>query len=108
MDEVEHNAPGFYYLVKWRRHDIKGGAWEERVVDRGTHVYTVPDQPIYKPYEIHVLAINEVGEAVLKQKVEVLYSSEDGEYSVCFCSMKGKKVKQHYHIKVNCEMKQDC
>ena len=80
MDPVEHNAPGFYYLIKWRRSDIKHEPWEERIVDKSTHTYTVNNQPIYKPYEIHVLAINEMGEAVLKQKVEILYSSEDGKY----------------------------
>ena len=80
MDETEHNAPGFYYLVKWRRAEVKGGTWEEAVVSRETSAYAISNQPIYKAYEVHVLAINEVGEAVLKQKVQILYSSEDSKY----------------------------
>ena len=78
MPKTEHNAPGFYYLVKWRRDDVKSQPFEERIVDSTVNKVVVPDQPIYKPYEIYVLAINEVGEAVLKPRKTVGYSAEDG------------------------------
>ena len=75
----EQNAPGFYYLVKWRRHDLASGEpYQERVVDADQNLLTIENQPIYKPYEIYVLAINEIGEAVSPPRMFIGYSAEDG------------------------------
>ncbi len=84
MDRTEHNAPGFHYLVKWRRADVAGADWETHEAASDVASHTVPGTPIYKPYQVHVLALNEVGEAVLKQKVHILYSSEDGKFCMLY------------------------
>jgi len=82
MSPEEHNALGFHYLVKWRRHDLgaTGGQYEERTVDAGSNTLTVDGQSVYKPYEIYVLAINEVGEAASAPRVVIGYSGEDGMF----------------------------
>ena len=81
MPEEEHNAPGFYYQVRWRRHDATSGAveqYEDRAVDPSSSTLMVEGQPVYKPYEIYVLAINEIGEAVSPPKMVIGYSGENG------------------------------
>ena len=77
----EHNAPGFYYLVKWRRHDLAGTKpeFKEITVEADVNRLVVDDQPIYKPYDIYVLSINSVGEAVYPPKMHLGHSSEDGK-----------------------------
>ena len=81
MSREEQNAMGFYYLVKWRRHDGPPGAsYEERTVDAESNTLTVEGQSVYKPYEIYVLAINEVGEAASAPRMVIGYSGEDGGY----------------------------
>ncbi|ELT96380.1 hypothetical protein CAPTEDRAFT_147499 [Capitella teleta] len=81
MPPEQQNAPGFYYLVKWRRHDtVVAPSFEERILDADQDELIISEQPIYKPYEIYVLAVNEVGEAVAPPKMTIGYSGEDGEF----------------------------
>ena len=81
MGKEEQNAPGFYYLVKWRRHDSAEVAkFDERRVTENDEEFTIENQPIYKPYEIYVLAINTMGDAVMPPQMMIGYSSEDGKY----------------------------
>ena len=80
MSKDEHNAPGFYYLVKWRRHDlVEREDFHERIVAADQSSLTISDQPVYKPYELYVLAVNRMGEAVSPPRMVVGYSSEDGK-----------------------------
>ncbi len=82
MPITEHNAPGFHYLVKWRRHDLTGSReFEERVVESHLSRLVVEDQPVYKPYDIYVLTINQAGEAVSPPKMVLGYTAESGENS---------------------------
>lgn len=79
MPKTEQNAPGFYYLVKWTQHGREGsGEFQERVVDVATNSLTIKDQPIFQAYEIYVLALNQVGEAVAPPQMKIGYSAEDG------------------------------
>jgi len=81
MDEEEHNGPGFYYLVRWRRHDLAPTAkFEERRVNSTSNMLVIDVQPVYKPYEIYVLAVNDAGDAVSPPRMVIGYSSEDGQY----------------------------
>jgi len=83
MSPEEHNALGFHYLVKWRRHELvttDSAYYDERTVDAGSNTLTIEGQSIYKPYEIYVLAINEVGEAASAPRVVIGYSGEDGKF----------------------------
>ncbi len=84
MSQEEQNAPRFfYYLIKWRQHDPQSasGAYEERNVDSGSNLLTIEGQPVYKPYEIYVLAMNEIGEAASAPQLVIGYSGEDGRVS---------------------------
>jgi hypothetical protein len=84
----EHNAPGFYYVVKWRRlqprdidhhdDDYATGEFEERTIDAATDSLTITSQPVYKPYIIYVLAANEIGEAASEPVPVIGFSSEAG------------------------------
>jgi len=79
MTGEEHNGPGFYYVVRWRRHDLSPTAkFEERPVDSQSNVLVVDGQSVYKPYEIYVLAVNDAGDAVSPPRMLIGYSSEDG------------------------------
>lgn len=79
MPFEEQNAPGFHYVVRWRRHDLAPESkFDEQAVDASSQRLVVEGQPIYKPYEIYVLAVNEMGEAVSPPRVVIGYSSEDG------------------------------
>ena len=80
MPISEHNAPGFYYLLKWRRHDVTNKRdFEEVLLEKSVGEYVIPNQPIYKSYDIYVLAVNQVGEAVSPPKMYRGHSGEDGE-----------------------------
>jgi len=92
----EQNAPGFYYIVRWRRLAAAdnssrwppaggggGGAAaeyqvHERTIDAATDTLTLSGQPVYRPYEMVVLAANEMGEAAPRPRTVVGYSSEAG------------------------------
>ena len=85
MPLSEHNAPGFYYQVKWRRRDSSSAAnrnreYSERTFTGNVSQMTIYDQPIYKAYEIYVLALNSIGEAVSPPKMYIGFSSEDSKY----------------------------
>ncbi|XP_048489016.1 neuroglian isoform X2 [Plutella xylostella] len=54
MPQIEHNGPGFYYLVSYRR-NISGQAWTDELVRewRGTSLL-VRNTPTFQPYKIKV------------------------------------------------------
>jgi len=94
----EQNAPGFYYIVRWRRlaeNSTKSATvgWgteydvQERTIDAQTDTLTIAGQPVYRPYEMVVLAANEMGEAASRPRPVVGYSSEAGttsrNYAIC-------------------------
>ena len=76
----QQNAEGFHYLVRWRRHDvIPMTSYDDRTVDASSNSLIIDNVPVYKPFEIYVLAINEVGEAVSPPVMSIRYSAEDGQ-----------------------------
>ena len=85
----EQNAPGFYYIVRWRRLSENSSSTtaarrgheydvQERTIDSATDTLTISGQPVYRPYEMVVLAANEMGEAASRPRPVVGYSSEAG------------------------------
>ncbi|KAH9364505.1 hypothetical protein HPB48_018695 [Haemaphysalis longicornis] len=64
MPRVEHNAPGFFYKVFWKRDDLPEASWNyERIEDWKLDKHIVNEQPTYKPYRIKVEAHNSRGQA---------------------------------------------
>jgi len=51
---------------------------QERTIDAQTDTLTIAGQPVYRPYEMVVLAANEMGEAASRPRPVVGYSSEAG------------------------------
>ena len=106
MPIEEHNAPGFYYIVKWRRlenhavltldsimaaaaaaadqDESSANEFEERTIDGATGSLSLISQPVYKPYIIYVLAANEIGEAASEPVPVIGFSSEAGRKSSFF------------------------
>ncbi|XP_041975037.1 neuroglian-like isoform X1 [Aricia agestis] len=77
MSEIEHNGPGFYYLVSWRR-DIGGQQWsEQHVRDWRTTDLTVPNTPTFQPYRIKVIAVNSKGTSNVAPVEVIGWSGED-------------------------------
>ncbi|XP_075525706.1 neuroglian-like [Dermacentor variabilis] len=78
MPPIEHNAPGFFYKILWKRHDIPGATWSERVIeDWKQNRLVVPDQPTFKPYRIKVEAYNRLGQANTAPMEVIGYSGEN-------------------------------
>jgi len=97
----EQNAPGFYYIVRWRRiaenltsmrmATAASTSWgaefdlQERTIDAATDMLTIAGQPVYRSYEMVVLAANEVGEAAARPTPVIGYSSEAGTTRDTMC-----------------------
>lgn len=79
MPLEEHNAPGFHYLVRWKRHDIADSNSEEKIVNFSSNSLLISGVSVYKPFEIYVLAYNEFGAAVAPPRMHICYSGEDGK-----------------------------
>ncbi|KAH7974594.1 hypothetical protein HPB49_017198 [Dermacentor silvarum] len=78
MSPIEHNAPGFFYKVLWKRDDIPGSAWNEHIIeDWKQNRLVVPDQPSFKPYRIKVEAHNRLGQANTAPREVIGYSGEN-------------------------------
>ncbi|KAG7310344.1 hypothetical protein JYU34_003117 [Plutella xylostella] len=77
MPQIEHNGPGFYYLVSYRR-NISGQAWTDELVRewRGTSLL-VRNTPTFQPYKIKVIAVNSKGTSNVAPVEVIGWSGED-------------------------------
>ncbi|XP_037068395.1 neuroglian-like isoform X3 [Pollicipes pollicipes] len=77
MSKIDHNAPKFRYLVRWKRNE-SNAEWNQKVIMdwRRGHL-VIPNQPTYVPYKIRVDALNELGESVVESAEVIGYSGED-------------------------------
>lgn len=74
----EHNGPGFFYKVFWRRDDIPDGQYrQEKINDYTQSKYIINDQPTYVPYRIKVEAHNSMGQATVSAKEVIGYSGQN-------------------------------
>ena len=80
---IEQNAPGFYYVVAYKRHDQNNlTEWvTTAVLDPKIDYYVVPNQPTFQPYELYVKAANSIGESYATAKTITGYSGEDRKLS---------------------------
>ncbi|KAL0850772.1 hypothetical protein ABMA28_006704 [Loxostege sticticalis] len=77
MPQIEHNGPGFYYLVSWRR-NITGQPWEEQQVrDWQQTEYVVHNTPTFQPYKLKVIAVNSKGTSNVTPVEVIGWSGED-------------------------------
>lgn len=77
MPRIDHNGEDFHYIVSYRRMD-QAQATEIRVDDWRQKEIIIPDQGIFKEYEIFVQAANQKGrspDSELKRKTA--FSGED-------------------------------
>ncbi|KAK8765385.1 hypothetical protein V5799_031993 [Amblyomma americanum] len=75
---IDHNAPGFFYKVLWKRLDLPDDTWSSHIVEdwrQDRHV--VPGQPTFTPYRIRVEAHNRKGQANTAASEVIGYSGED-------------------------------
>ncbi|XP_064485418.1 neuroglian-like [Ornithodoros turicata] len=80
MSPIEHNAPGFFYKVLWKRDDLPDASWNSRIIeDWRQHSHVVYDQPPCKPYRIKVEAYNRRGQAHTAAYEVLGHSGEDEE-----------------------------
>lgn len=78
MPPAEHNAPGFFYRVLWKRDDLPKAPWKYRhIEDWKQDRLVLIDQPTYKPFRIKVEARNRKGKANSSAAKVVGYSGED-------------------------------
>lgn len=77
MPEIEHNAPHFRYVVKWKR-DIPAEEWQSSEVnDWEQSSILVSNQPTFQRYRIRVVAINDQGESNMMAREVIGWSGED-------------------------------
>ena len=62
MPRIDHNGEDFHYIVGYRRMD-QAQATEIRVDDWRQDEIIIPDQEIFKQYEIFVQAANQKGKS---------------------------------------------
>ncbi|KAH9364561.1 hypothetical protein HPB48_021047 [Haemaphysalis longicornis] len=78
MPPIEHNAPGFFYKVLWKRDDLPDATWSSRLIEdwkQNRHVEY--GQPTFKPYRIKVEAHNRRGQAHTAATEVIGYSGEN-------------------------------
>lgn len=76
LPQIEHNGPGFHYMVCWKL-DIPYTKWTcENVTDWEQNNITIMEQPTYARYLITVQANNEVGPSTAELIEVIGYSGE--------------------------------
>jgi len=97
----EWNGPGFRYVVRWRRrseHDARGNSsghseFEERQVAANTTSLVLGGRPVFTPYDVYVVSVNDIGPAVAAPQLVTVYTGENPSLSllipektpVCHC-----------------------
>ncbi|RWS30544.1 neuronal cell adhesion molecule-like protein [Leptotrombidium deliense] len=77
MPEIEHNAPGFFYKVYWKRDDIPNDQYKTEIItDWKQNRLVIRNQETFKPYRIKVEAHNRKGQAYITATEVVGYSGE--------------------------------
>uniref|UniRef100_A0A1W7RA45 Neuronal cell adhesion molecule n=1 Tax=Hadrurus spadix TaxID=141984 RepID=A0A1W7RA45_9SCOR len=78
MPLIDHNAPGFFYKVFWRREDVSQARWQtEKITDWTKHQLLIENQPTFVRYRIRVEAHNQEGQANVAATEIIGYSGED-------------------------------
>ncbi|XP_068759026.1 neuroglian-like isoform X2 [Montipora capricornis] len=62
MSKTKWNAPGCYYMLKYREENLPGRDWRtEKIGDPSVHVFSVSDPGYYQPWEFKICAGNHQG-----------------------------------------------
>ncbi|XP_077496239.1 neuroglian-like [Amblyomma americanum] len=78
MPLIDHNAPGFFYKVLWKRHEPPGNTWHSQIVEDWTqNMHVVKGLPPFTAYRIRVEAYNRMGQALTLATEVIGYSGED-------------------------------
>ncbi|XP_060803660.1 neuroglian [Amyelois transitella] len=77
MPQIEHNGPGFYYLVSYRRNITGENYQSQKVSDWQQTQLVVPNTPTFQPYRIKVVAGNSKGTANVAPVEVYGWSGED-------------------------------
>lgn len=85
MPPLEHNAPGFFYRVYYKRRDLEDTASEtgwlsEDIPDWKQGSLAKYGMPVFKPFRIKVEAHNRKGSAHTSPVEVIGYSGEDSEF----------------------------
>ncbi|XP_061709263.1 neuroglian isoform X3 [Cydia pomonella] len=77
MPQIEHNGPGFYYQVSFKRNDTGEGWTDQTVQDWRQSELLVPNTPTFVPYKIKVVAWNSKGASNVAPVEVIGWSGED-------------------------------
>ena len=96
VSREEQNGPGFHYVVRWRDHErrtthgrrdttqgngsVSGrhSEFEERRVAANITELVLGGLPVFVPYDVYVVSVNDIGPAVTTPRLVVIYTGEDG------------------------------
>ena len=61
MPKTKWNAPGCYYMLKYREENLRGVWRTEKIGDPSVHVFSVSNPGYYQPWEFKICAGNHQG-----------------------------------------------
>ena len=61
MPKIDWNAPGLYYILKYRRLQPTGQFETEKISDASVDVFEIPNPGYYKPWEFQIQSGNDQG-----------------------------------------------
>lgn len=78
MDRKYHNAPGFFYKIYYKRHDLADAQYQTQIInDWKESKLVLLNQPTYVPYKIKVEAHNSLGQSSMAPDEVIGYSGQD-------------------------------
>jgi len=98
VSREQQNGPGFHYVIHWRRQQnqrtfkqyeqsndsvSRGGQneFEERRAAANTTELILGGLPVFCAYDVYVVSVNDIGQAVTAPQLVTAFTGEDGLYT---------------------------
>ena len=79
MPQIDHNGPGFRYIVSYRRADRDSDEIKQEITDWEQNELVIDNQETFQEFEISVQSQNDRGECPVPLERKLGYSGEDGK-----------------------------
>ncbi|XP_055305925.1 neuroglian-like [Sitodiplosis mosellana] len=76
IPQIEHNGPGFYYIVSWKPRDGSSSGWSVHIKDWTQDTYVIKCDK-FKIFEFQVRSANQVGPSKAPTELRAAYPGED-------------------------------
>jgi len=86
LSREEQHGPGFHYIVRWRLREqdssVSGShnnEFEEQRLAANITELVLGGRPVFYPFYVYVLSVNDIGPAVAAPQPVTVYTGEDGQ-----------------------------